>query len=62
MAVITIVIEMRMLTILEKEELLLYHTIQPERHIPTICDPEGIYPYESFVETSERQKFWIRDS
>jgi hypothetical protein len=46
-----------MLTILEKEELLLYHAIQPAGPIPTICDPEGIYPYESFVETSERPGF-----
>lgn len=46
-----------MLNLFEKDELLLYHEIQPAGPIPTICDPEGIYPYESFVETAERPRF-----
>jgi hypothetical protein len=33
---------------------LLVHAVTPSGPIPTICDPEGLYPYESFVETSRR--------
>lgn len=33
---------------------LLYHPLVPCGPIPTIEDPEGIYPYESYCETSKR--------
>jgi hypothetical protein len=32
----------------------LYHTLVSSGPIPTIEDPEGVYPYESFCETSKR--------
>jgi hypothetical protein len=38
----------------ETAEFLLTHTIVPAGPIPTIYDPDGIYPYESFCETSRR--------
>lgn len=43
-----------MLRTKELKETLNYHPIVPKGPIPTILDTEGIYPYESFVETSER--------
>lgn len=43
-----------MLQIKEFEETLLYHPIQSSGPIPTILDSEGVYPYESYVETAER--------
>ncbi|MEH7479966.1 DUF5107 domain-containing protein [Neobacillus drentensis] len=43
-----------MMNLTETEELLLFHPIQSAGPIPTISDPDGVYPYESFVETSER--------
>lgn len=46
-----------MLIYTEKEDILLNHEMQPSGPIPTICDPDGIYPYESFVETAERPRF-----
>lgn len=45
------------LTMLECEEridFLLTHTLAPAGPIPTTHDPDGIYPYESFCETSRR--------
>jgi hypothetical protein len=38
----------------ETREFLLTHTIVPTGPIPTTHDPDGIYPYESFCETSRR--------
>jgi hypothetical protein len=38
----------------EGHETMLYHTVQPSGPIPTVCDEEGIYPYESYCETSKR--------
>jgi hypothetical protein len=35
-------------------EQLLVHELTDAGPIPTICDPDGIYPYPSFVETSRR--------
>jgi hypothetical protein len=43
-----------MLAIHESIEFLLTHTIVPAGPIPTCYDPDGIYPYESFCETSRR--------
>jgi hypothetical protein len=43
-----------MLKYSEWRETMLYHTIQPCGPIPTIGDEEGIYPYESYCETSKR--------
>jgi hypothetical protein len=43
-----------MLAFHETAEFLLTHTIVPAGPIPTSYDPDGIYPYESFCETSER--------
>jgi hypothetical protein len=38
----------------EFEETLLYHPIQSAGPIPTFLDSEGVYPYESYVETAGR--------
>lgn len=38
----------------ETQELLLSHPLVPAGPIPTASDPEGVYPYESFAETSRR--------
>src|SRR6185369_15014751 len=38
----------------ETTELLLTHSLVPSGPIPTTHDPDGIYPYESFCETSKR--------
>ena len=43
-----------MLAILETTESLLAHPMVPTGPIPTCFDPDGIYPYESFCETSRR--------
>jgi hypothetical protein len=43
-----------MLRIHETAEFLLTHAMVPAGPVPTCCDPDGIYPYESFCETSRR--------
>src|SRR5215469_6931422 len=43
-----------MLAISETAEFLLTHMMVPAGPIPTCYDPDGIYPYESFCETSCR--------
>lgn len=43
-----------MLRFYETTEVLLTHTMVSAGPIPTCCDPDGIYPYESFCETSRR--------
>ena len=43
-----------MLAFHETTEFLLTHAMVPAGPIPTCCDPDGIYPYESFCETSAR--------
>ena len=43
-----------MLDCQETVEFLLTHSILPTGPIPTASDPDGIYPYESFCETSRR--------
>jgi hypothetical protein len=43
-----------MLVIQETAEFLLTHALVPAGPIPTCYDPDGIYPYESFCETSRR--------
>jgi hypothetical protein len=43
-----------MLKYTEWHETMLYHAVQPSGPIPTVCDNEGIYPYESFCETAKR--------
>lgn len=43
-----------MLESAETIELLLTHSLVPTGPIPTTHDPDGIYPYESFCETSRR--------
>lgn len=43
-----------MLHINEQERLLLTHPMVPNGPIPTAQDPDGVYPYESFCETSQR--------
>jgi hypothetical protein len=43
-----------MLAFHETAEFLLTHTIVPAGPMPTSYEPDGIYPYESFCETSER--------
>lgn len=43
-----------MLAFTETDELLLTHALVPAGPIPTTHDPNGIYPYESFSETSRR--------
>jgi len=43
-----------MLRIEEREGLLLTHPMVPAGPIPTAQDPDGVYPYESFCETSRR--------
>jgi hypothetical protein len=43
-----------MLESTETEELLLTHRLAPTGPIPTTNDPDGLYPYESFCETSSR--------
>lgn len=43
-----------MLISAETDELMLTHPEIPAGPIPTACDPDGLYPYESFCETSRR--------
>lgn len=43
-----------MLEVQERVEFLLTHPLVPTGPIPTVHDPDGIYPYESFCETSRR--------
>ena len=43
-----------MLESAETIEFLLTHAMIPAGPIPTVYDPDGIYPYESFCETSRR--------
>ncbi|MBM3883810.1 MAG: DUF5107 domain-containing protein, partial [Verrucomicrobia bacterium] len=43
-----------MVKIDEYDTTLLTHAVLPVGPIPTVCDPEGVYPYESFAETSRR--------
>ena len=43
-----------MLRVEESEEFLLTHQLVPAGPVPTAADPEGVYPYESFCETSGR--------
>jgi hypothetical protein len=43
-----------MLEYCETTELLLTHSLVPSGPIPTTHDPDGLYPYESFCETSKR--------
>lgn len=38
----------------EFHEPLLAHGLTPMGPIPSVCDPDGVYPYESYVETSRR--------
>lgn len=35
-------------------ESVLYHDLVPVGPIPTVEDPDGLYPYESFCETATR--------
>src|SRR5260370_8419662 len=43
-----------MLETYERQISLLTHGIVPAGTIPTAQDPEGVYPYESYCETSKR--------
>ncbi|MCE5229317.1 DUF5107 domain-containing protein [bacterium] len=43
-----------MLNVTEYRRTLLVHTLIPSGPIPTAQDPDGVYPYESFCETSRR--------
>jgi hypothetical protein len=43
-----------MLESAETEEVLLTHQLVPTGPIPTANDPDGVYPYQSFCETSRR--------
>jgi len=43
-----------MLAFAETIEMLLTHPLVPAGPIPTVHDPNGIYPYESYCETSRR--------
>ncbi|MEN6625029.1 MAG: DUF5107 domain-containing protein [Candidatus Sumerlaeia bacterium] len=43
-----------MLSVAEYRRTLLCHTLVPSGPIPTAQDPDGVYPYESFCETSRR--------
>ncbi|SDN97224.1 hypothetical protein SAMN04487897_106171 [Paenibacillus sp. yr247] len=43
-----------LLQITEFEETFLEHSLQPCGPIPTIGDPEGVYPYVSYCETAKR--------
>lgn len=45
---------LNMLAFHETTEFLLTHAVVPAGPIPTSYDPDGIYPYESFAETSAR--------
>jgi hypothetical protein len=43
-----------MLTASEFDRLLLTHQLAPAGPIPSVCDPDGVYPYPSFAQTSWR--------
>ena len=43
-----------MLEFVEGFEFLLTHSLVPSGPIPSVHDPDGIYPYESYCETSKR--------
>src|SRR5512146_500473 len=43
-----------MLEHFETDEHILTHALGPAGPIPTLHDPDGVYPYESFCETSRR--------
>ena len=43
-----------MLECAESTEVLLTHQLVPSGPIPTAYDPDGLYPYESYCETSRR--------
>ena len=43
-----------MLECAESTEILLTHPLIPSGPIPTVYDPDGLYPYESYCETSRR--------
>ena len=43
-----------MLESVETEELLLTHQLVPAGPLPSANDPDGVYPYQSFCETSRR--------
>jgi len=47
-------LEDTMLTLHEFDEQLLYHAITSCGPIPTLDDPDSIYPYESYCETAQR--------
>lgn len=40
--------------IVEEDRLMLSHPLTPAGPIPTAFDPDGVYPYESYCETSRR--------
>src|SRR5438270_12538186 len=42
------------LSIREKDDYILTHEITPAGPVPTAQDPNGVYPYESYSETSNR--------
>jgi len=42
------------LQVSEEQRMLLVHPMVPWGPIPTAQDPDGVYPYESFCETSRR--------
>src|SRR3974377_1831252 len=46
-----------MLEIRESTQTLLAHELTPMGPIPSVCDPEGVYPYQSFANTSPRPVF-----
>ena len=43
-----------MLQLRDYREALLVHLLAPAGPIPTVADPDGVYPYPSYVETSQR--------
>jgi hypothetical protein len=54
-----------MLEATETTEVLLTHPLVPSGPIPTAYDPHGVYPYESYCETSQRpvmKKYRMRPS
>jgi hypothetical protein len=43
-----------MLEVREFDQVLLSHPVTETGPVPSVCDPDGVYPYPSFVETSHR--------
>lgn len=43
-----------MLSCVVKEDYILTHSLTPAGPVPTAFDPNGVYPYESYAETSNR--------